>query len=87
MFEQNKNGFRVIFLKYNHEKGHPMTLSDFRKIDKGIIIGNCGYTKKMAEERISVGDADLAAFGRPYISNPDLPERLKNGDPLHPYPD
>jgi N-ethylmaleimide reductase len=70
-----------------HEKGEPMTLSDFRKIYKGVIIGNCGYTKEMAEERIASGDADLAAFGRPYITNPDLPERLKNGWPLNPADD
>ncbi|WP_321492391.1 alkene reductase [uncultured Desulfobacter sp.] len=70
-----------------HEKGDPMVLSDFRKIYKGFIVGNCGYTKEMAEERIAGGDADLIAFGRPYITNPDLPERLKNGWPLNPSED
>nr|WP_319492782.1 alkene reductase [uncultured Desulfobacter sp.] len=70
-----------------HEKGDPMTLSDFRKIYKGIIIGNCGYTKESAQDRIVNGDADLAAFGRPYITNPDLPERLKNDWPLTPSED
>jgi len=66
-----------------HEKGEPMTLSEFRKVYKGVIMGNCGYTKESAEERIANGDADLAAFGRPYISNPDLPERFKNDWPLN----
>ncbi|SMD02377.1 N-ethylmaleimide reductase [Desulfocicer vacuolatum DSM 3385] len=70
-----------------HEKGEPMTLSEFRKIYKGVIVGNCGYTKESAEERIINGDADLAAFGRPYITNPDLPERLKNGWQLNPSED
>nr|WP_320192675.1 alkene reductase [uncultured Desulfobacter sp.] len=70
-----------------HEKGKPLTLSDFRKIYKGVIIGNCGYTKETAEKRIANGDADLAAFGRPYITNPDLPERLKNDWPLNPSED
>nr|WP_321399095.1 alkene reductase [uncultured Desulfobacter sp.] len=70
-----------------HEKGDPMTLSDFRKIYKGIIMGNCGYTKESAQDRIVNGDADLAAFGRPYITNPDLPERLKNDWPLTPSED
>lgn len=70
-----------------HEKGEPMTLSEFRKVYKGVIMGNCGYTKEAAEERIANGDADLAAFGRPYITNPDLPERFKNDWPLNPFED
>lgn len=31
------------------------------------------------------GDADLVAFGRHFVANPDLPERLRNGWPLNPY--
>jgi N-ethylmaleimide reductase len=70
-----------------HEKGDPMTLSDFRKIYNGAIIGNCGYTKEMAEDRVTSGKADLVAFGRPFITNPDWPERLKNDWPLNPAED
>jgi N-ethylmaleimide reductase len=29
----------------------------------------------------------MAAFGRPFSTNPDLPERLKNGRPLNPFED
>lgn len=70
-----------------HEKGEPMALSEFRNVYKGVIMGNCGYTKASAQERISNGDADLAAFGRPYITNPDLAERFKNNWPLNPFED
>ncbi len=70
-----------------HEKGDPMTLNEFRSVYDGVIMGNCGYTKQDAENRISSGDADLAAFGRPYITNPDLVERFKNDWPLTPYED
>lgn len=70
-----------------HEKGEPMTLAEFRKIYKGIIMGNCGYTQASARERLEKGDADLAAFGRPYITNPDLVERFKNNWPLNPFED
>ncbi len=70
-----------------HEKGEPMTLAEFRSIYQGIIIGNCGYTKEAAEERIAEGNADLVSFGRPYITNPDLPERFKNNWPLNPFED
>jgi N-ethylmaleimide reductase len=44
----------------------------------------CGYTKETAEAAIQLGDADLIAFGRPYISNPDLVERFANNWPLNP---
>ncbi|MGD8990769.1 MAG: alkene reductase [Desulfobacterales bacterium] len=70
-----------------HEQGEPMTLAEFRAEYNGIIIGNCGYTKDAAEERLTAGHADLAAFGRPFITNPDLPERLRNNWPLTPFDD
>jgi N-ethylmaleimide reductase len=70
-----------------HEQGEPMTLAEFRAEYDGIIMGNCGYTKETAEERLKAGHADLAAFGRPFITNPDLPERLKHNWPLTPYDD
>jgi len=70
-----------------HEQWEPMTLGEFRSAYDGIIMGNCGYTKEDAEERLEAGDADLTAFGRPYITNPDLAERLKNNWPLNPADD
>ena len=65
-----------------HKLGEPITLADFRKVFHGPLIGNCGYTKEAAEKAIAEGHADLIAFGRPFISNPDLVERFKNGWPL-----
>jgi N-ethylmaleimide reductase len=70
-----------------HEKGEPMTLGEFRPIFHGIIVGNCGYTKKTAEKSLAEGNADMIAFGRPFITNPDLPERFKNDWPLNPVED
>lgn len=70
-----------------HEKGDPMTLADFRPIFKGAIIGNCGYTQELAEERIESKNADMIAFGRPFIANPDLPQRFRNNNPLTPFED
>jgi N-ethylmaleimide reductase len=66
-----------------HELGEPMTLREFRAVFDGPLMGNCGYTQESAEERIASGDADLIAFGRPYISNPDLVERFANGIELN----
>jgi 2,4-dienoyl-CoA reductase-like NADH-dependent reductase (Old Yellow Enzyme family) len=67
-----------------HQLGEPMTLNDFRAVFSGPLIGNCGYTQETAEAAIANGQADLIAFGRPYISNPDLVERFANGWPLSP---
>ncbi|MEO0444624.1 MAG: alkene reductase [Verrucomicrobiota bacterium] len=67
-----------------HELGDPMTLADFRHLYHGPLMGNCGYTQETAEEAISAGHADVIAFGRPFISNPDLPQRFAKGLPLAP---
>ncbi|MEK6248474.1 MAG: alkene reductase, partial [Planctomycetales bacterium] len=65
-----------------HELGDPMTLRQFRNAFQGPLMGNCGYTKETAEAAIASGDADLIAIGRPYISNPDLVDRIANDWPL-----
>ena len=65
-----------------HQLGEPMTLAEFRKVFHGPLMGNCGYTKETAEHAISEGHADLIAFGRPFISNPDLVQRFRNDWPL-----
>ena len=53
------------------------------KVFHGPLIGNCGYTRETAEGVVSEGLADLIAFGRPFINNPDLPARFANGWPLN----
>jgi len=67
-----------------HELGKPMEINEFRKVFKGPLMGNCGYTKETAEEDIKNNSADLIAFGRPFISNPDLVERFTNNWELNP---
>ena len=58
-----------------------------QQVFNGTIIGNCGYTQELAEERLGANEADIIAFGRSFISNPDLPERFKNHSPLNPFDD
>ena len=67
-----------------HEQGKPMTLPEFRAVFTGPLMGNCGYTQETAEAALASGQADLIAFGRPYLSNPDLVERFANGWELNP---
>ena len=49
---------------------------------KGAWMVNNGYDKALAEKAVADG-ADLVAFGRPYIANPDLVERLRANAPLN----
>lgn len=54
-----------------------------RKAFKGAYIANNGYTREMAIEAVDSGRADAVAFGRAYIANPDLVQRLKLNAPLN----
>lgn len=65
-----------------HELGQPVTLAELRQVFHGPLMGNCGYSQETAEATVKAGDADLIAFGRPFISNPDLVERFTHGWPL-----
>ncbi len=50
----------------------------------GAWMVNNGYDREMALDAVSNGAADLVAFGRPFISNPDLVARLRDDLPLAP---
>ena len=66
-----------------HKLGEPMTLPEFRKLFSGPLMGNCGYTQETAEKAIADGHADMIAFGRPFISNPDLVRRFSDNIELN----
>ena len=51
---------------------------------RGCWMVNNGYGRKDAESAIANGEADMVAFGRPFISNPDLVRRLREGASLNP---
>ncbi|NND60051.1 MAG: alkene reductase, partial [Gammaproteobacteria bacterium] len=48
----------------------------------GLYMANQGYDEDIARDRIRNGRADLVAFGKPFISNPDLIRRLRDDLPL-----
>lgn len=50
---------------------------------KAAWMVNNGYVRDMAIETVETGKADLVAFGKPFISNPDLVERLEKNLPLN----
>jgi len=61
----------------------PFDYGSLRKRFKGAYVANNGYDFELATKVLAADDADLIAFGKPFISNPDLVERLKKGAPLN----
>lgn len=61
----------------------PFDYSALRNGFSGAYIANNSYTRDMAIDEISSRRADMVAFGRAYISNPDLVERLRLNAPLN----
>jgi len=68
----------------NHQNV-PSAMVLFRPIWRGVLITAGGFTGETAEAAIAAGHADAISFGRIFISNPDLPQRLQHGYPLTPY--
>ena len=68
-----------------HLAGVAPTAALFRPLFRGVLIGAGGFTRGLASAAISGGTVDAVAFGRSFISNPDLPRRLEFGAPLNPY--
>jgi N-ethylmaleimide reductase len=64
------------------ETGHSFQLATLRPLFAGTYIANNGYTRELALSTIAAGAADLIAFGKLFISNPDLVERLRRNAPL-----
>lgn len=62
----------------------PFNYDALRSRFKQAYLANNGYDLELATAHLNEGKADLFAFGRPFISNPDLVERLKAGAPLAP---
>jgi N-ethylmaleimide reductase len=85
---------RIAYMHFMDQSGYrsmPAQVSDkvhslLRKLrptfDKGALILAGGQTLAKANELIASGTIDLAAFGQPFIANPDLVARLRNGWPL-----
>lgn len=55
----------------------------FRPLYKGTLIINRGFNKETATAVLEAGDADLVAFGVPFIANPDLVKRFETNAPLN----
>jgi len=90
--ELSKLGAVYLHLVDHSSMGTPEVPREFKKklreTFKNTFIISGGYDAERAEADLQEGLGDLVAFGRPYISNPDLVERFKKGAELNdPKPD
>jgi len=88
MIEQiNKRGIMYLHLSEPDWAGGTPYSEDFRKRVRAafdqMIIAAGGYTAEKAEQNVKAGYIDAVAFGRDYIANPDLAERIQKGEPLN----
>lgn len=61
----------------------PFDFTALRQTFGGAYIANNGYGRALAIETLRANRADLIAFGKPFIANPDLVERLRQNAPLN----
>lgn len=63
----------------------PLSNHKYRQIFTGTLMAAGGFTPFTAAAAIRDGTYDLVAFGRWFLSNPDLPERIRTGSSLNIY--
>jgi 2,4-dienoyl-CoA reductase-like NADH-dependent reductase (Old Yellow Enzyme family) len=61
----------------------PPASPSMRKVYSGRIVLNSDYDGVSAQAKLDEGVADAISFGRPYLANPDLPERIRENSPLN----
>lgn len=75
---------RIAFLFVRESPSGDMTAVLKRQFG-GPVIANQDYDFESASHALEAGTADAVAFGRPFISNPDLVKRFTTGAPLNPW--
>ncbi|MCA1364379.1 alkene reductase [Bradyrhizobium sp. IC3069] len=92
LYDHIVDGLSALKLVYLHvvegATGGPRDIAPFdyaslRKRFSGAYVANNGYDFDLASKVLEANAADLIAFGKPFISNPDLVERLKQGAALN----
>jgi len=92
LFDHIVDGLNALKLVYIHviegatggpRDNAPFDYDSLRKRFSGTYIANNGHDFKLATDVLDKNKADLIAFGKLFISNPDLVERLKLGAPLN----
>ena len=81
--ELNRIGIAYVHVGLNPDVP-AATLSAIRREFKGTLIYCNNFTPETAEAELQTGDADLIAFGRNFLANPDFVERIIADAPLNP---
>lgn len=89
----NKVGLAYLHIVEPRVKGNvvldagqpPVAVERLRRIFNGRMIAAGGFEPDTAEAVVQNGDADLVAFGRHFLANPDLPTRIERRLPLNDY--
>jgi 2,4-dienoyl-CoA reductase-like NADH-dependent reductase (Old Yellow Enzyme family) len=74
---------RIAFIMARESQAQPRLGPALKAAFGGVYIANEGLNPGTAEELLAKGEADAAAFGRLFIANPDLVERIRLGAPLN----
>lgn len=78
-----KRGIAFIFTR--ESLGENRISPELKKRFGGVLIANEGFTPETAQRVLAAGEADAVSFGKIFISNPDLPDRLQANAPLNPF--
>lgn len=87
---ENVNKYNLAYLHLsepftdvsNLPHAEPNIAKRYRPVYKGNLIINGGFTQESGNKVIEEGDADMVAYGVPFIANPDLPERFEQNAAL-----
>jgi len=73
----------IAFICVRERQGDDATSPAMRKLFGGAFIANEGYTSETAQAALDAAEADAVAFGKAFISTPDLVERIRTNAPLN----
>ena len=85
MLTEPRVGALSVAPEADSAQSQPLRNAHLRSRYRGILIGAGGFSPRSAEAAVANGSYDLVAFGRWFLANPDLPERLHAGAPLNVY--
>ncbi len=75
---------KIAFICARESLGPNRLGPELKKQFGGVYVANEGFTCETAEQVVATGEADAVAFGKLFIANPDLPNRLARNAPLNP---
>jgi len=79
---------KIAFIVAREKQGPDSLGPELKKAFGGVYVANEAFTAETAQAALDAGWADAVAFGKDFLANPDLPERLRSGAKLNaPVPD